>query len=153
MSMISGLPGAIALKAFGSAISLSSMLGQADPAAGLVGGGAAGAGSSAGAAAAPGAASQGPAGWISWAMMLGVFAVFYFLVLRPQQKRTSQHKNFLDSLQVGANVVTTGGVYGKIIAIEDQIARIEIADRVTIRVHKSHVAGAANNAAEALAPR
>lgn len=151
--MISGLPGAFALKAFGGAISLSSMLGQADPAAGLAGGGAAGAGSSAGAAAAPGAASQGPAGWISWAMMLGVFGVFYFLVLRPQQKRTSQHKNFLDSLQIGANVVTTGGVYGKIIAIEDQIARIEIADRVTIRVHKSHVAGAANNAAEALAPR
>lgn len=151
--MISGLPGAIALKAFGGAISLSNLLGQVDPAAGLAGGAAAGAGSSAAASGAPAAAAQGPAGWISWAMMLGVFAVFYFLVLRPQQKRTNQHKQFLDSLQVGANVVTTGGVYGKIVAIEDQIARIEIADRVTIRVHKSHVAGAANNAAEALAPR
>ena len=90
---------------------------------------------------------------MAWAMMLGVFAVFYFLVLRPQQKRTSQHKQFLDGLQVGANVVTTGGVYGKIVGMEDQIARVEIADRVTIRVHKSHIAGAANNATEALAPR
>lgn len=156
--MISGPSSALAAKALGGAVSLamwlisiSTAVAQSDPAAGLGAGAAPSAGSPA--AAASGGAQGGPAGWISWAMMLGVFAVFYFLVLRPQQKRTSQHKQFLEGLQVGASVVTTGGVYGKIVGMEDQIARVEIADRVTIRVHKSHIAGTASNASEALAPR
>ena len=93
----------------------------------------------------------GPGGWISWAMMLGVFGIFYFMVLRPQQKKASQHKQFLDALQPDSSVVTSGGIYGKIVSIQDQIVTVEIADRVRIRVHKSHVAGAASNAAEALA--
>ncbi|MSQ83787.1 MAG: preprotein translocase subunit YajC [Myxococcales bacterium] len=84
-------------------------------------------------------------------MMLGVFGIFYFMVLRPQQKKASQHKQFLDALQPDAAVVTSGGIYGKIVSIADQIVTVEIADRVRIRVHKSHVAGAASNASEALA--
>lgn len=126
------------------------LLAQADPLA--TGGSVAAAPAASGSA--PGAASgggAGGAGWISWAMMLGVFAVFYFMVLRPQQKRATQHKQFLDSLAVGASVVTTGGIYGKIVAMEDQIARLEIAPRVEIQVHKSHLAGASANASEALA--
>lgn len=84
-------------------------------------------------------------------MMLGVFAIFYFLVLRPQQKKANQHKSFLDALQPDASVVTSGGIYGKVVSIQDQIVTVEIADRVRIRVHKSHVAGSAANAADALA--
>lgn len=120
------------------------LLGQADP---LQGGG-----GSAAAAAAPAGGGAPPAGggWMSWVMMLGVFAVFYFLVLRPQQKRAATHKTFLDGLQVGAQVVTSSGIYGKIVAMEDQIARLEIAPKVEIRVHKSYIAGAAANAKEAL---
>lgn len=88
---------------------------------------------------------------MSIVMMLGVFGIFYFMVLRPQQKKANQHKQFLDALQPDASVVTTGGIYGKVVSITDQIVTVEIADRVRIRVHKSHVAGTANNAAEALA--
>ncbi|MBI5607599.1 MAG: preprotein translocase subunit YajC [Deltaproteobacteria bacterium] len=84
-------------------------------------------------------------------MMLGIFAVFYFLVLRPQQKRASQHKSFLDSLQVGSSVITTGGIYGTIVAMEDQIVRLEVAPRTELRVHKSHIAGNSADAANALA--
>jgi preprotein translocase subunit YajC len=141
ITMIADLP-SIA----GSALRLlhAPLLGQADP---LQGGGApaAAAGGSSG-----GAAPAAGGGWLSWVMMLGVFAVFYFLVLRPQQKRAASHKSFLDGLQIGSQVVTSGGIYGKVIAIEDQIVRVEIAPKVEIRIHKSYVAGAAANAKEAL---
>ncbi len=145
--------GAFAASLFGGTANL---LAQTDPL--LSGGGASSGGAgmaSGGATAAATAASSAPQGagpgWISWVMMLGVFGVFYFLVLRPQQKRASSHKQFLEALQVGSSVVTTGGIYGKVVGIEDQIVRVEVADRVQMRVHKSHVAGTAANAAEALA--
>lgn len=128
---------------------VGNLLAQSDPLAG--GGAAAPVAASASSGSATAAQQGGGAGWISWVMMAGVFAVFYFLVLRPQQKRATTHKQFLEALQVGASVVTTGGIYGKIVAIEDQIVRVEVADRVQMRVHKSHVAGTAANATEALA--
>ncbi len=124
------------------------ILAQADPLAG--GGAVAPAGDPVASGAAP-AASQSGGAWISWVMMLGVFAIFYFLVLRPQQKKANQHKTFLDALQPDSAVVTSGGIYGKVVSIQDQIVTVEIADRVRIRVHKSHVAGSAANAADALA--
>jgi len=133
--------------AIASLVTVGEAVAQTDPLEGGAASPAAGAAPMAGAAPANGA---GP-GWITWVMMLGVFAIFYFLILRPQQKRANQHKQFLEGLQVGASVVTSGGIYGKVVGMEDQIVRIEIADRVQLRVHKSHVAGAAANAAEALA--
>lgn len=123
------------------------LLAQADPLAA----GSAPASAAPAASGSPVAGPGGGAGWISWAMMLGIFAVFYFLVLRPQQKRASTHKSFLDALQVGSSVVTTGGIYGTIVAMEDQIVRLEVAPRTEIRVHKSHIAGAQADAANALA--
>lgn len=103
-----------------------------------------------GGGAAPAPGGSGPA-WMSWVFMLGIFALFYFMVLRPQQKRANAHKKFIEELKEGARVVTTGGIYGKIVKLEGNDARLEIADKVTIRVHKSHIAGAEANAAEALA--
>ncbi|MBM4342067.1 MAG: preprotein translocase subunit YajC [Deltaproteobacteria bacterium] len=127
-------------------VALLPIVAQADP---LAGGGAPVAAGEP-VAAAPAQAANGGA-WISWVMMLGVFAIFYFLVLRPQQKKANLHKTFLDALQPDASVVTSGGIYGKVVSIQDQIVTVEIADRVRIRVHKSHVAGSAANAADALA--
>ncbi len=124
------------------------ILAQADP---LAGGGAPAAAGEPAAAVAPAGAGANGGAWISWAMMLGVFAIFYFMILRPQQKKANQHKTFLDALQPDATVVTSGGIYGKVVSIQDQIVTVEIADRVRIRVHKSHVAGSAANAADALA--
>lgn len=126
------------------------MIAQADPLAGdAAAPGRAVATESAASSGAP--ASGGASSYMSIVMMLGVFGIFYFMVLRPQQKKANQHKQFLDALQPDASVVTTGGIYGKVVSITDQIVTVEIADRVRIRVHKSHVAGTANNAAEALA--
>jgi preprotein translocase subunit YajC len=69
-----------------------------------------------------------------------LFAVFYFLLIRPQQKRAKQHKTFMESLKKGDTVVTSGGLYGKITGITDETITLEIAEKVRVRVTKSSIA-------------
>jgi preprotein translocase subunit YajC len=101
------------------------------------------------ASAAPTGSSAG--GFAQILIFVGIFVVFYLLVLRPQQKRAKQHGAFLSDLKVGVRVVTTGGMFGKIVSLEGNEAKIEIADKVVIRILKSQIAGAEANAAEAVA--
>jgi preprotein translocase subunit YajC len=68
------------------------------------------------------------------------FAVFYFLLIRPQQKRAKEHADLITSLEAGDDVLTTGGVYGTIVSIDGQIAELEIADGVVVRIQRSAVA-------------
>jgi preprotein translocase subunit YajC len=68
-----------------------------------------------------------------------LFAVFYFLLIRPQQKRAKQHKTFMESLKKGDSVVTSGGLYGKITGITDETITLEIAEKVRVRVTKGSV--------------
>lgn len=84
-------------------------------------------------------------------MFGGIFVVFYFLVLRPQSKRAKQHQAFVEELKVGTRVVTNSGFFGKINAIDGNEVKLEIADRVIIRVLKGQIAGLETNAAEAVA--
>jgi preprotein translocase subunit YajC len=69
-----------------------------------------------------------------------LFAVFYFLLIRPQQKRAKQHKAFMEGLKKGDTVVTSGGLYGKITGITDDAITLEIAEKVRVRVTKSSIA-------------
>lgn len=69
-----------------------------------------------------------------------MFVVFYFLLIRPQQKKAKQHKTFLESLKKGDTVVTSGGIYGKITGITDDAVTMEIAEKVRVRVLKGAVA-------------
>lgn len=69
-----------------------------------------------------------------------MFVVFYFLLIRPQQKKAKQHKTFLENLKKGDTVVTSGGLYGKITGITDDTITMEIAEKVRVRVLKSAVA-------------
>ena len=68
------------------------------------------------------------------------FAVFYFLLIRPQQKRVKEHTELVRSLEPGDDVLTTGGVYGTIKTIDGQIAELEIADGVVVRIQRAAVA-------------
>ena len=83
-------------------------------------------------------------------MMLGIFAVFWFLIFRPQQKKAKEHKDFLGTLKVGSKVVTSGGVFGKITSMKDNEVNLEIAPKVSIRIMRSQIAGLENNAKEAV---
>lgn len=73
-------------------------------------------------------------------MMAVFFAIMYFMIIRPQQKRAKEHKQMLDALSKGDEVVTGGGVLGKVAAITDNFVELTIADNVTIKVQKHAVA-------------
>lgn len=98
-----------------------------------------------------GAPAADGGGWMQFVLMGVFFLVFYFLVLRPQSQRAKKHKAFIDSLQVGTRVVLSGGLFGKITALEGAEAKVEIADRVVVRVLRSQILGLETNAAEAVA--
>ena len=71
--------------------------------------------------------------------MIGIFVVFYFLLIRPNQKRAKDAKAMLEALQKGDEVVTAGGLVGKIAKLTDQYASIEIAPNVEITVQRQAV--------------
>lgn len=88
-----------------------------------------------------GSAGQGGSSqWMSFLPLILLFVVFYFLLIRPQQKRAKQQKQFLENLKKGDDVVTSGGLYGKITGLTDSTVTIEIAEKVRVKVAKSAVA-------------
>jgi preprotein translocase subunit YajC len=74
-------------------------------------------------------------------MLVIMFAIFYFLLIRPQQKRAKQHKQLIESLKIGDQVVTAGGIHGKVAAIQDTVVTLEIATGVKIKINRSSVVG------------
>jgi len=89
-----------------------------------------------------GAGGAGGGGGLVGALvpLILMFLVFYFLLIRPQQKRTRQHKEFLDNLKRGDEVITSGGLHGKITGLTDQVVTMEIADKVRVKVQRSNIA-------------
>jgi len=72
-------------------------------------------------------------------MMVVLFGIFYFLLIRPQQKKQKELKQMLENLTHGDTVVTSGGIHGKIVAITDNVITLEIADKVRIKVARSAI--------------
>jgi preprotein translocase subunit YajC len=70
-----------------------------------------------------------------------IFIIFYFLLIRPQQKQRKEHQNLLATLKVGDNVLTTGGIYGRITGIKDSMVTLEISDKVRVKVNRGNIAG------------
>jgi preprotein translocase subunit YajC len=68
-----------------------------------------------------------------------IIVVFYFFMIRPQVKRQKELRNFRDSLQKGDKIITTGGIYGKINNITDNIVTVDVGNNVIIKVDKSAV--------------
>jgi preprotein translocase subunit YajC len=71
--------------------------------------------------------------------LLLVFVVFYFFMIRPQMKRQKELSNFRSSIGKGDKVITTGGIYGKVVDVTDNVVTIEIANEVRVRVDKNAV--------------
>ena len=72
--------------------------------------------------------------------MIAIFVVFYFLLIRPQQKKAKETRAMLEALQKGDEVVTAGGIVGKISKLTDQYATVEIAPNVEISVQRGAIA-------------
>jgi len=89
--------------------------------------------------AANGGSPQG--GLISFVPLILIFVVFYFLLIRPQQKKAKTHQTFLANMQKGDNVVTSGGLHGTITGLTDRIVTLEIADKVRVKVSRASIMG------------
>lgn len=85
---------------------------------------------------AEGAAPAAGGGIMDFLPLIALLAVFYFLVLRPQQKRAKEVKVMLEAMQKGDEVVTTGGVLGRVVKVGESYVSIEVAEGVTVNVQK-----------------
>jgi preprotein translocase subunit YajC len=79
----------------------------------------------------------------------GIFLIMYFLMIRPQQKQMKEQRALLSALKKGDDVVTQGGLFGKVHAVTDKVVTLEIANGVRVRVLKSSVQGKTNLSEEA----
>ncbi len=68
-----------------------------------------------------------------------MFVIFYFLLIRPQQKKAKQHKQMIESLKVGDNIITIGGIYGQVTGLGDGVITVEIAPKVRVKLSKASV--------------
>ena len=82
------------------------------------------------------ASSSAGGGYEQILMMLAMFVVLYFIMIRPQMKRAKEHKALVEALSKGDEVVTQGGIAGRIIKVVDSFVTVEIADKVEIQVQK-----------------
>jgi preprotein translocase subunit YajC len=85
-------------------------------------------------------APTGAAGWLSFAPMLLILVVFYFLLVAPMRKRQKELQQQVDKLQKGDKVITNGGLHGEIAGIEGAVVLLKIAEQVKVRVSKSAIA-------------
>ena len=92
----------------------------------------------------PGAAGTlgcGGGGITGMVPFLFIFVVFYFMLIRPQQKKQREQQDWLKSLKKGDEVVTTGGLIGKITGLNDAVVTLEVQEKVRLRVLRSAIAG------------
>ena len=86
-------------------------------------------------------------------MLVLMFVIFYFLLIRPQQKKAKAHKEMLASINKGDQVITGGGIYGRVTGVDDQTLVVEIAPQVRVKVNRANVAGLAGQPQTAPQPR
>ena len=84
------------------------------------------------------AAAQG--GLMSFLPLIVIFAVFYFLLIRPQMKRSKEHRNLVAGLSKGDEVVTNGGLLGRITDVTESFVTVELADNVRVKIQRQAVA-------------
>lgn len=80
-----------------------------------------------------------PGGLMSFLPLIVIFAVFYFMLIRPQMKRAKEHRNLVSALGKGDEVVTNGGLLGKITDLSDAFVTVEIAEGVQIKLQRNAV--------------
>jgi len=97
------------------------------------------------------AAAQGQQGsaWSMWVMLILIFVVMWLFMIRPQRKQQKELENFRNSLKKGDKVVTAGGIYGRVVEIQERTLMIEIDTNVKIKIDKNSVVRDSSDAAAA----
>ena len=88
-----------------------------------------------------GAGGQG-GGFGAFLPLIIMFAIFYFLLIRPQQKKAKLHREMVSSLKKGDRVVSSGGLHGVVTGLTDELVTIEIAPKVRVKVSRGSISGA-----------
>ena len=89
---------------------------------------------------APQSGDGGGGGMISTIIMFGaIFLIFYFMIIRPQQKRSKERDKMLANIQKGDKVITSGGVHGIIAGIDEKTVLLDVGDKVKLKVERSAV--------------
>ena len=93
------------------------------------------------------AAEAAPAGggFGAFIPLILIFVIFYFLLIRPQQKKAKEHQQFLTALKVGDEVVSSGGLQGTITGLSDIVVTLEIADKVRVKIARPYIMGPTSN--------
>lgn len=68
-----------------------------------------------------------------------MFVIFYFLLIRPQQKKAKEHKRMLSDLQRGDHIITSGGIYGRITGVENDVLTVQLAENMEVRINRGFV--------------
>ncbi len=89
---------------------------------------------------AEGAQAQG-GGFASFVPLILIMVIFYFLLIRPQQKRVKEHRNVIEALKKGDKVITGGGFYGTVTDVKEDFMKVEIADGVRVKVKRDTIVG------------
>ena len=87
-----------------------------------------------------GGAAAGPGPLVNLMPIALMFVILYFLMIRPQQKRAREHETMVQNLKRGDEIVTSGGIHGRIQTIADKILTVEVAPNVRIRLDREQVA-------------
>lgn len=89
------------------------------------------------------AAGSAPAaqtdGTFSLLMIVAIFVLFYFMLIRPQNKRAKEHRDLIGGLKKGDEIITSGGIVGKIVAINESYVRISAAENIEITLQKASI--------------
>lgn len=87
----------------------------------------------------PAGGGSGAGGFASFVPLILMFVIFYFLLIRPQQKKAKQHREMINNLKKGDRIVTSGGLYGRIVGLDGDAISLEIADKVRVKIGRGYV--------------
>lgn len=93
-------------------------------------------------------AGQGAAGFSSFVPLILMFVIFYFLLIRPQQKKAKEHREMISSIKRGDRIITSGGIHGRVTAVSEATMTVEIADKVRIKVSRGNVSALVKSSAQ-----
>jgi len=88
-----------------------------------------------------GGGTGGSGGLGAFLPLIIIFGIFYFLLIRPQQKKSKQHKELLADLKKGDKVVSSGGLHGIITGLSDDVVTVEISPKVRVKITRGSIAG------------